>query len=343
MSNTSKPATKAKQISNQKKDLTSFSSDLDIVYVEDTVDETNYSNENKMAPRTMKCSRFTDEYLTSGAGAPVGHNLIAINSPRTHQDTQQQIWNQSSKGWPSSPPRYIHPYSNWAWDFKYINIHESQTLDSRHNLFKGVLAKLNDWTLNAIFTDQMGSTQKYSERGMERTATILDNRFAQIPSFTGLQTLAQQLYAAVTPLISFNVNFLKFIKALLDLTCIFQRQIITGPMNRAITRYLTISNQKKDHLLDIIELRMKPESGKRGTSKYRAFNFPKFHAMAHYPAQIALFGSMDGYTTDTTEALHQIRVLRPYKNTNRRGWEAQITGFNTRDVKVRAYGEYLKI
>jgi hypothetical protein len=70
------------------------------------------------------------------------------------------------------------------------------------------------------------------------------------------------------------------------------------------------------------------------------FNFPKLHALQHYVSSIRLFGSADGYNTETSERLHIDFAKHAYLGTNRRDYVAQMVVWLHRREKLANFSAY---
>ena len=52
--------------------------------------------------------------------------------------------------------------------------------------------------------------------------------------------------------------------------------------------------------------------------KYGHFNFPKFHAISHYPEWIRQYNTADGVNTFYNEAFYKYQIKEYYNRTNKR-------------------------
>jgi hypothetical protein len=72
------------------------------------------------------------------------------------------------------------------------------------------------------------------------------------------------------------------------------------------------------------------------------FNIPKIHAMEHYVALIRLFGSADGFNTESPERLHIDYAKNAYRASNKRDYIIQMTQWLRRQEAVDRFTLYLE-
>ena len=72
------------------------------------------------------------------------------------------------------------------------------------------------------------------------------------------------------------------------------------------------------------------------------FNFPKFHAITHYPEFIPMFGTTDGVDTSQMEAAPKWNVKEHFSRTNKHAdFQEQIIRHSTRQTNVIAMEELI--
>ncbi|KAJ7882418.1 hypothetical protein B0H14DRAFT_3082501 [Mycena olivaceomarginata] len=76
-------------------------------------------------------------------------------------------------------------------------------------------------------------------------------------------------------------------------------------------------------------------------AKQGHFNIPKIHSMEHYVAMIRLFGSLDGYNTESPERLHIDYAKAGYRASNKKDYIAQMTLWLQRQEAVDRFTAYL--
>jgi hypothetical protein len=71
------------------------------------------------------------------------------------------------------------------------------------------------------------------------------------------------------------------------------------------------------------------------------FNIPKVHSLDHYEHLIRLFGSADGFNTESPERLHIDFAKNAYRASNRKDYIQQMTIWLQRQENVDRFTEYL--
>ncbi|TDL16783.1 hypothetical protein BD410DRAFT_730882 [Rickenella mellea] len=71
------------------------------------------------------------------------------------------------------------------------------------------------------------------------------------------------------------------------------------------------------------------------------FNFPKIHSLLHYIESIRLFGSADGYNTESPERLHIDYAKDAYRASNKRDYTAQMTLWLQRQEAIQRRNAFI--
>jgi hypothetical protein len=71
------------------------------------------------------------------------------------------------------------------------------------------------------------------------------------------------------------------------------------------------------------------------------FNIPKVHSLEHYEQLIHLFGSADGFNTESPERLHIDFAKNAYRASNRKDYIQQMTRWLQRQENVDRFSEFL--
>ncbi|KAF8987341.1 hypothetical protein BDZ89DRAFT_1202723, partial [Hymenopellis radicata] len=71
------------------------------------------------------------------------------------------------------------------------------------------------------------------------------------------------------------------------------------------------------------------------------FNIPKIHSMQHYVALIRLFGSADGFNTESPERLHIDYAKDAYRASNKKDYTIQMTVWLSRQEAVDRFVAFL--
>lgn len=229
----------------------------------------------------------------------------------------------------------VDDITSFMWDFQRVNMHEIMHVDLLHQCFKGVVHRaITEWVLPAL-KDTLGDSL---------ATASLDRRFAAIPPFpmlkrftafsnisqwTGVEqkALLRQLVPVLAPLLSRPM--IQFVRAVVDFT--LHAQYFSHDTDTLL--WMEAALQRIDLLKEIFRPFTAPTTG---------FNFPKLHALSHYPMMIRKFGSADGFDTAMFEAAHRYIVKDWYKLTNRHDtFEQQIFEHNQRAIKMLSMQDLL--
>jgi hypothetical protein len=72
------------------------------------------------------------------------------------------------------------------------------------------------------------------------------------------------------------------------------------------------------------------------------FNFPKFHAITHYPEFIHMYGTTDGVDTSHMEAAHKWIIKEHFSRTNKHAdFQEHIIRHSTRQTNAMAMEELI--
>jgi hypothetical protein len=71
------------------------------------------------------------------------------------------------------------------------------------------------------------------------------------------------------------------------------------------------------------------------------FNIPKVHSLEHYEELIHLFGSADGFNTESPERLHIDFAKNAYRASNRKDYIQQMTRWLQRQENVDRFSEFI--
>lgn len=268
---------------------------------------------------------------------------------RTHQDTQEQIQRQRSMHVNPSSDDWVHDAPCFAWNHKHFNIHEGMLADVLHQLLKGLVMYTVKWVQQLISqivakrqTRKEGRVAKASRNGK----TQLDQRFKDVPVYTGLRRFARtdfskvtqwtgdeqkavvkQLVAVVAPILCEEHPYaVHFTKAVCDFVTIAQYR----SHDDDTLAYLEDALKRIDalkHLFQSFRPREKdnPDIGH--------FNLPKLHGLTHWKHYIQTRGSPDGYDTGPNgEAPHNFLLKAMYKLTNKRDFLLQLGRLNSRMI-----------
>ncbi|KAJ6580316.1 hypothetical protein B0H10DRAFT_2341498 [Mycena sp. CBHHK59/15] len=123
---------------------------------------------------------------------------------------------------------------------------------------------------------------------------------------------------------------IKTATAVIDFIYLSSLESHTSRSLAALEATLDVFHENKGLLLDL---------GVRATQKH--FNIPKIHSMQHYVATIRLFGSADGFNTESPEQLHIDYAKAGYQASNKKDYIAQMMLWLQRQEAVARFTAYL--
>jgi hypothetical protein len=277
-------------------------------------------------------------------------NISVISAPRTHEQMQARIEKQGREAIERTDPEWVHATENFAWSHHYVNIYESMSVDVLHQLHKGIVMDLINWVVELINgTPNPTRPRNLTERKRSTipSATLLDDRFRSVPQYTGLKhfkdfshvrqwtgnqqkAILRVFLPVITPLLlRSRPDALAYARAVADFVTMAQYSTYDEETVRYMKHALSIIDMTKGVFH---EQRVKDAQGDAH------FNYPKFHAISHYPDFIRKWGAPDGFDSGSmTEAPHKYLLKFFYARTNKDDtYLAQIAQHNTIITKLQA-------
>lgn len=277
-------------------------------------------------------------------------NLEGHWPPRTHENMKAQIRLQRQGGIAKGDDNWVYDIDNFGWYHPHWNVYEGIAVDILHQLFKGIVQNLIDWIQNLLSDRDSGVPRKKKRKdriGEEDPAILqLDNRFRNVPRFTGLKhfdhfshvqqwtgeeqkAVLRILIPVVSPLLkNKHSDAIACARAIADFVTIVQY--------RAHDEH-TLSYMQ-DALHRIYMTRMAFRNQRPRNDKDAAhWNYPKWHAMIHYKEFIEKYGAPDGFNSDYMETAHKTLLKAFYNRTNKgEDYLLQIARHNSRQTSLLA-------
>jgi hypothetical protein len=280
---------------------------------------------------------------------------------RTHEYMQQLIAKQQTTSLSDFSKQekamMVHNVSCFAWNHPYTNIHHTMMLDMLHQVLKGVIQYLIDWTkthISATITrkrkrDVDGKISLQDAGGLDQ----LDHRFRSVPPYPGLKTFtafsnvkqwtgveqkatARQFIPVITPLLNGQDKaMIVYARAIIDFWTLAQY----SSHDDTTLEYMEHALFQMD-LLKWAFRRYRTNARDEGESRH--FNFPKFHAITHYPDFICMYGTTNGVDTSHMEAAHKWIIKEHFARTNKHDdFQEQIIRHSTRQTNTSVMEELI--
>ncbi len=212
----------------------------------------------------------------------------------------------------------------------FSNIFTAFTPDLLHQVHKGVFKDhLVKWC-TAILSDEV-IDHLFRSAPSHHNLRHFKNGISHVSQWTGTEhkEMERIFLALVASHRGSDTRLIEAVRAVTDF-------IHYASLEQHTSKSLALLRQSLDdfHRLKDIFLEL---GGRQGGH----FNIPKLHSLEHYEMLIRLFGSTDGYNTESPERLHIDYAKNAFRASNRKDYIAQMTRWLERQEAVDRFSQLL--
>ena len=236
-----------------------------------------------------------------------------------------------------------HSTQNFLWDLPWTDVYAIIGLDPLHQLDIGI------WGYHIMTWLKTMIESRFNKSKAASKLAIINNRFSRIPEYPGLRIFkkgvtelantsavewraVQRVSSSIKEhlmilgciqLYNFHISYLQSI-----LPCIrgiLEDQVLEDKVCEAIRYFLDFRTSIELYYPTEESLNIINETLKKFQVAVEVFqpyspcdmDFSKMHSLAHYAAQMKMFGSPKGTTSAFGEAAHKIFAKAPFEMTNK--------------------------